>query len=120
MTRRSPARSPRRYRAKPPAGPSSVEIAILGGERLVQDGFGQIDVVGDNDRSAHEAVDVADSVCMLVRRSEYGNRPAPLGDDHPVEFVLVETVEDVQALGLELRGADGLRDGHGSPAGHVS
>jgi hypothetical protein len=89
------------YPAKPLATRSSVEVAILRGEWLIEDRCGQVDIFGDNDRAPHEAVDVANRIGKLVGRGENGNGLTPLGDDDTIQFVVGEAVKNVQAFGFD-------------------
>src|SRR5580700_1673108 len=85
---------------------------MLRGELLDGGRNCQVESRRDRNGSAHEPVHLAHGWARVLRPEKHGDDAAALGDDHTLQLVVGEAVEDVQALGLELEGANGLGDGH--------
>jgi hypothetical protein len=88
-------------------------MSLIGGERFVESGSGEIESVGGYDAAAHESMQLPEITAILGGYHDR-NDPAALGNAQPGQLAGRQLVQQAEAFCLELRCRDRNFGHHGS------
>jgi hypothetical protein len=89
-----------------------VDHVLVGSKGFICDGRRQIYFRRNDDRPSQKPVQSLYLSRLGWGRDENGHGHTPLRDNNPLQFPAVNPIEDIQALRLELAGADDPMGGH--------